>query len=200
MRLAATPNNPWVAEIVLAPQREAVWRQIRAFLVRLDGGVNLVRMFDPFSGYPRGVAAGISRSNFSIPGTSKFSDGTSFTDGTAFRDGSLVANLARDHQRGERNVYLSGLIPSQVSAFLAGDMMEIGGYLYMATSDVKSDSAGKSLVPIMPPLRQDQTVLASGPVNFDHPTSTFVLQSDAGINIDINLSGEIGIQLAEYLP
>lgn len=206
-RASQLSNSPWVAQLQLGARAERDWADIEAFLARLDGPSNWVRLFHPLKRLPRGYACGIYRDdsgNVVTPlGTTKFSDLTSFSDGTVFTEGGFVAMLARTHFRGEDNVLVTGLGASQATSIKTGDYMEIGGFLHMALSTVASNSAGQTLVPIRPRLRLDIPVgSALNYVNFYYPTSPFMLATPNFDGFDINAPdiAKIGLSFIEAPP
>lgn len=201
-RVSQTQATPWMAELTFSLLDEDKWGEIRATLLRLCGTLNQVRLFDPAHVRPRGIAAGVNRDN-PLGGTqSLFSDGTSFTDGTTFRDGSETAQLARSHLRGERNVLLQGLVPSQAVSLRMDDSLQVGDYMYSCLATVSSNSAGQALVPIAPALRDDVPYSSSkNVVNFIYPTSPFMLASDfQGITVEAGQFAQIGVKFIEVLP
>lgn len=203
-RAAGSSNSPWVVSMNLPPMVDpVVWKKIRSLLMKLRGPMNILRLFDPASIYPVGVAAGINMSNYNSAAVGQFSDTTLFTDGTGFRDGSLQAKLARNHYRGETNIFINGLTASQALSLADGDMLEVGGFLYSVVADVASNSSGETLAPIMPPLRNDIVANSQGGiVNFDHPTSPFIMANKdyEGFDVSPPAIAQIGLSFIERLP
>ena len=200
-RVTKLPSRRWSLQVIIPPQKEEIWRELRAFINKLDDGANYVRMFDPFSCIPRGVAAGINRSNYRAAGTEPFSDATLFSDGTGFKSGSLQARLARNHIRGETAVLIDGLVANQAQSLMVDDKIGIAGYLYQVIHSVSSDANGQALVPIRPALRVPSVASASdGIVNFEFPTSIFVMVDPPAISPGPSGTGQIGFSFEEVLP
>lgn len=203
LRAAAGANSYWTATIRLQRRHENIWREIRPFIAKLNGAQHQVRLYDAACILPVGAAAGINRDNYRAPGTVKFSDDTTFSDGTKFAEGSTKARLARTHREGEDVVLIKGLKPSQAVSIAIDDMIEIGGYLHMATASVRSDSQGRALVPIFPPLRVDIPEKTSRAiVNFAYASSPFVLASPyTGFDVRYrNFADDMTFDFIEVLP
>ena len=202
-RAAKLPNSPWVVKMVLPVRKLAWWVDIEALLAKLDGPSNWIRLYHPLKILPRGVACGFNRDNAAGTGLTTFSDSTIFSDGTQFVDRGTRTILARTHLRGENNVLIQGLVPSQELSIMTGDHMEIGGYLHMAVATVKSDASGKALVPIRPELRVD--IVASSLLNyveFERATSPFMMstQDFSGFDVRPPDIGNAGLDFIEVLP
>ena len=182
---------------------DKAWYRKAALMARLKGGENYLRLFDPQRCYPRGVAAGL---NFTTVKTIKasagesFSDGTMFSDGTGWSDASGYGALASAAMSGGDTLVIAGLIASQATSFAAGDLLELGGYLYEVSNDAPSDVDGKAQVVICPPLRK--SALVGDPVKFDHPTSPFqvVQEQDPITDRQAANLGSFGFSFVEVVP
>lgn len=168
----------WKGRFTLPIDRK--WYRKAALMARLQGGVHYLRIFDPHRCYPRGVAAGLNLETAKPLKASvgePFSDGTYFSDGKGWSDASGLAALASAAPVGGNTLVIGGLIASQDLSIAAGDLLELGGFLYEVLNDAPSNADGEAQVMICPPLRK--AALAGDPVNFDHPTSPFqVVQED----------------------
>ena len=203
LRAASGANSYWTATIRLTRRHEKVWREIRPFIAKLNGAQNQVRLYDAACILPLGAAAGSNRDNYRAPGTIKFSDDTAFSDGTQFADGSTKARLARTHREGEGVALIKGLKPSQPVSLAIDDMLEIGGFLHMATASVRSDAQGRALVPIFPALRVDVPQASTKAiVNFAYASSTFTLARPfEGFDVRYrNFADDMTFEFIEALP
>jgi len=192
-----------MATLRLRRTSEEIWSRVRPLIAKLNGAANQIRLYDPSKIFPRGEAAGINNTNRNGTGNVPFSDGTTFSDGTAFAEGASTARLGRTHRRGERVVFIQGLKPSQEIALMADDFLQVGGYLHMATAQVKSNAEGKALVPIFPALRVDIPAGSlDAAVNFVYASSPFALaQPFTGFDVRFrNFADDITLNFIEVLP
>lgn len=205
----------WVAELTLRPFDEAEWRELSAFISRLDGTSNNVRMFDPMRKSPRGVAGGaVASSASSTPTGEPWSDGTYWSDGSGWvapsgffadsfgwSEGSWFGVAGENAARGVSTLLLGGLVASQALALAGGDLFTVGGFLYEVCADAASDASGYARVEIRPRLRA--SVASGDQVSFYCPAATFKLASDDQGVFDrrgVERVGDLGINLVEVLP
>ena len=112
------------AEITLPSRKDGEWRATSAFLMKLRGGMNKCRLYDPFR--PLQGAGGIA-STVNVD----------------------VAALA-----GATSITLKNMVASQAVSLKADDMFGIGENLYLVTDTAASDGDGKVTVSFLPPLRK----------------------------------------------
>lgn len=113
----------WNPSVEITPLNSNNWRDLAAFLRKLRGRLNKVRINDP-SRPLRGAGA---------------------LGGTAQINANAVA--------GATSITIRGLIASQSVALAADDMIGIGENLYAISDDASSNGSGEATVSILPPLR-----------------------------------------------
>lgn len=155
----------WQPEFTIAPQTPDDYILYRRFVMKLRGGRNLARLYDPtmtaevMGDQPRG------------------SGGASST-----------VNVQAAAVAGAETVTLKNLVVSQATAFKSGDMIGIGENLYMIEDDAASDSSGYATVSIQPPLRLG--VAVDDAVTTVKPTGLFRLISGGqDLALDVNRVG-----------
>lgn len=111
------------AEITLPSRKDGEWRDTSAFLMRLRGGVNKCRLYDPYR--PLRGAGGLAS----------------------------TVNINAAAVAGATTIVLKNMVASQASSLKADDMFGIGENLYLVTSDASSDAGGLTSVSFLPPLR-----------------------------------------------
>lgn len=191
----------WTAELSFENLPPDLWARIDGLRSGLDGPLGVIRMWHPVRYLPLGMAAGLNMSTvFALGNGSPFSDGTYFSDGKGFLDASAWGTVATSLDIGSEYVTLGGLVASQPLSIAAGDLFEIGGYLYRAVQDAASDASGKSSIMIRPRLRT--RVLAGDPVKFAYPTSPFQLADDSQGAVEMTPPdfGGLGLSLVEIIP
>lgn len=78
---------------------------------------------------------------------------------------------------------------------LTGDMLGVGGLLFMASADATADGLGAITVPLVNRVR---TALSSGAaVTWDKPTAPFRLLSHSGVNYIPGIADEVTLELRE---
>ncbi len=189
----------WVAQLTYDQLPPEIWLSLDAMLSRLDGPSGIIRMWDAARYLPRGVAAGINIDSTTTIG-SPFSDGTYFTDGTGWLDASTYGVVDGRQEVGSDTIVIGGLIADQAISLEAGDLFEVGGYLYMVTVRAASNASGKALAMIRPRLRT--TVLPGDPIKFAYPTSPFQLADDdqGSVEVSAPVFGSFGLSLVELVP
>lgn len=174
-------------------------RRAASILLDLSDGSNTLLIGPHDLCKPLGAAAGWGAAA-PVSTQRPFSDGTLFTDGTGWTDAARQASVRDNVPAGRNTLVIAGLLPNRPDSLLAGDMMEIGGYLYACRRDTASDSSGCASVTLWPRLRLP--AFAGAPVNFDHPVSPFQPARDAELGVSIGLGhlGGFGFSLVEKLP
>lgn len=200
-RVFGTIVDQWTVELTFERLPPEVWMPLSGLLSTLDGPAGILRMWEPARYLPYGMAAGLNMETAPALGIgAPFSDGTYFTDGTGWLDVSSYAAVRDAQPIGSKFVTLTGLVASQATSLIAGDLMEIQGYLYQVARTVASDAAGETLCEIRPRLRT--ALLPGDPVKFDFPSSPFQLTSDdqTGADMSAPMFGSLGLKLFEVLP
>lgn len=191
--------DQWVAQVTFDNLPPQLWTQLSALIARLDGPAGTLRMWDASRFLPRGMAAGLNLDT--VVGIGQpFSDNTYFTDGTGWLDVSAYGVVMAGQPAGSDSILIGGLIANQPLSLAAGDLFEVGGYLYMATADTASDANGMARVMIRPRLRLP--ALAGDSVKFAYPTSPFQLVDDeqGGVEVASPVFGSFGLSLVEIVP
>lgn len=167
----AGPNQQyWVANIPLQQLEPAQWRALEGFLAALDLNRGLCRLFDPHRQVPRGrVCNPLASAALANDPGEPWGDDTPWGDGTLWASSYLNGMAAAEAApQGRDTLLLAGAVAAQALAVGAGDLMEINGYLYMATHDVASDEAGLCRVNLRPRLRE--AVAPGDAVRFGRPS------------------------------
>jgi hypothetical protein len=165
----------WNCAIEINPAPRAKAQRIDALLAKLKGAYNTVALWD----FARPDPAGDNRDRGLIADT-RFTDGTTFTDGTVFDGGAAGVTVWGGWDAGATMILTDGWWQSITGALLAGDYIGIGGFLYMLTDDLVSDSMGRAYLSIAPPLNADVAHLAV--VTRSMPTTSFRLVDDGQPN------------------
>ncbi len=200
-RVAPPVAELWSAEVTFDQMNDSDGRRLKAFLSRLRGSRNTVRLYDPSRRLPRGVAAGVNVETAAFRVEAPFGDATGFTDGTGWLDGATTCTVDEIAPAGASAVVLAGLVPSAPVALMAGDLIGIGGWLYEVALDIASDASGRARVPIAPGLRTG--LLAGDLVDFDHPSTVFEVVGVPRVEVASGGPGGLwsgGLTLAEVPP
>lgn len=201
-RVFGTIVDQWTVEMTFDRLAPETWMNLSGLLSTLDGPAGIVRMWDPSRFLPRGMAAGLNMETglHGVGIGAPFSDSTYFSDGTGWLDVSAYGAVRDAQEIGSKFITLTGLVASQAASLLAGDLMEIQGYLYQVARTVASDASGETMCEIRPRLRSK--LLAGDPVKFAYPTSPFQLTTDDQVGVDLStpMDGSIGLKLIEVLP
>jgi len=136
----------WSAEFTLGPKDLATAHDIQAFIEKLEGAANPVRLWDFWNPTPTLLSGN----------QSGFSDGTLFTDGTGFTDG-YAPRVLYAATRGARFIAMQEL-PASQQCFKRGDRIGVGGGVYQVANPVTSNSLGQALLPVLPGLRSNLAV------------------------------------------
>lgn len=80
---------------------------------------------------------------------------------------------------------------------LAGDMVGVGGLLFMAAADCAAGGGGTLVVPIVNRVRTAQTLGAA--VTWDKPTAPFRLVSHSGVNYVSGVSDAVTLEFRERI-
>lgn len=151
------------AEIELPGRKDNEWRATSAFLMKLRGGTNKCRLYDPYR--PLQGAGGLAS--------------------TVNLDAAAIA--------GATSITLKNMIASQAISLKADDMFGIGENLYLVTDTAASDSSGKTTISFLPPLRkavaEDDAVNLNKPTGLFMLTSGLegLSASHSGFSSQLNL-------------
>lgn len=83
------------------------------------------------------------------------------------------------------------------ATLLAGDLVGVGGLLFMVAADCEAGGAGTLVAPIVNRVRTAQALGAS--VTWDKPTAPFRLVSHSGVNYVAGISDEVTLELRERI-
>lgn len=83
------------------------------------------------------------------------------------------------------------------ATLLAGDLVGVGGLLFMVAEDCVAGGAGTITVPIVNRVRTAQALGAA--VTWNKPTTTFRIAAHSGVNYVTAVSDEVSIQLRERI-
>lgn len=153
-RLDGPSSVFWRADFAFNIHSRDQFVQFRRFVMKLRGGRVLARLYDPTM-------------TAKVHGAQPRGSGGS----------GPVINIGADAEAGDETITLSGLIPSQAIALMAGDQLGIGENIYAVEDDAVSDADGLTSVSIQPPLRMG--VAETDPVNLVEPTGLFRLTGGA---------------------
>jgi hypothetical protein len=165
----------WRLDMSFAALEKEDWRELSAFISRLDGQRNRVSIYDPSRERPLGAGFGTA-----VTYSWEY-DGTPYAweyDGTTYlwQAGAKTSVwLAASASRGADRVTLGGLTASTAKAVKRGDLLGIGGNLHEVVTEGNSDSSGESTVQIRPRLHKPASALAT--VQVDKPRGRFALAS-----------------------
>lgn len=175
----------WVAELETVTMDEPTWRQLAAFLSRLDGPTGKV-LLGPYltGGYTGARGVGIyDPTGASVP----FSDDAPFSDDSTFAEGAGAGQLAVIATRGDSSIAIAGMTAS-VTAVEPGDLLQLGDpydagcQLLEVVARANSNASGTARVEVRPRLRIDYP--AGTPVTFVDPRGIFRLADDGQTGID----------------
>lgn len=165
----------WVAELEFAADRNVRGSthqrdlgELDAFFAALDGQVQTFSMWPPHRKVTRGTAAG-----FTGFGDVLWDGGVTWDNVVKWASGNTHCTLLSAATAGSERIILAGLTANQVRSFIAGDMISIGGNLYMIVNDARSDSSGNCGVNVRPRLRKAEA--AGARVDLYKPTGRFML-------------------------
>jgi hypothetical protein len=201
-RSASYSFSFWRCDLVYRPLRgPSNWQGVEAWFARLDGDVNVFRMFDPLRCQPR-----YNRQHPQAP--EKWSDDTNWSDGTGWVSGMIppTAQLAAAASRGARFIHVEGLPEGIAEALAPGDLLELRpngvatetGNLYQVVVGGATDANGEIGIEIRPPLRQN--FAAGDQVVFVNAQTVFRLTDpeQGSIERDANI-GHFGFAGVEHL-
>lgn len=163
------PGARWVCRLDFNRRGTTLAPALDALIAEMDGGAQIVELFDWRRPVPRGTAATGATS-------SEFTDTTTFTDGTGFTEYASTPELASAADRGAEVLYSTGWDAS-ADVLLAGDYIGLNGRVYQVVRDVTSDGSGDATLRIRPRLRA--AVGAGARITFVRPTSPFRLAVNA---------------------
>lgn len=186
-------GSVWIATLSFNNKSPGETQELQAFLDRLEGPANPVRLYDPLRIYPKKLAA----SNTSA-GAQTFSDGTLFDDGYGWSESQHDISIKTSATKGAEEITIKNM-PNSTEFFTRGDLLEINGFLYEAINDLKSDSSGDGTLRILPRLRQD--IYAGDYVKIYCPTGLFRMSENSGaISKDLVKGNPFTIDLFEDVP
>jgi hypothetical protein len=155
----------WQPEFTFAPHTVDDYLLYRRFVMKLRGGRNLARLYDPtltaevMGSQPRG-AGGLSS----------------------------TVNVRTAAVAGAESLVLKNLVAGAATVFKAGDMIGIGENLYPIEDDAPSDGSGEATVALGIPLRLG--VAVDDPVTTVKPTGLFRLATGGqDLGLDVNRVG-----------
>lgn len=123
-RVSGPISEFFQAEITLPSRKDNDWRATSAFLMKLRGGLNKCRLYDPYR--PLQGAGGLAS----------------------------TVNVDVAAAAGATSITLRNMVPSQAQSLKADDMFGIGENLYLVTDTAASDASGYTTISFLPPLRQ----------------------------------------------
>lgn len=103
--------------------------------------------------------------------------------------------LSTDHAQGAAALAITG--GTAAGTLLAGDMLGVGGLLFMVQSDVTLNGSGAGSVPIVNRLRVAQSSGAA--VTWDKPTALFRLLSSSGVPYMPGMAGGPSFEFKEKI-
>jgi len=103
--------------------------------------------------------------------------------------------LSADHAQGAAALAITG--GTAGGTLLAGDMLGVGGLLFMVQSDVTLDGSGAGSVPIVNRLRVAQS--SGALVTWDRPTALFRLMSSSGVPYMPGMAGGPSFEFKEKI-
>lgn len=173
MRTRGVVQCYWRMDMSFTALEAEEWRELSAFISRLDGQRNRVTIYDPSRERPLGAGFGSAVTYaWEYDGTpySWEYDGASYLWQAGLRTSVPLAATAR---RGADRVTIGGLTPSTSKAVKRGDMLGIGGNLHEVVTEGNSNSIGETTVQIRPRLHKDAAALST--VRVDKPRGRFAL-------------------------
>lgn len=162
----------------------------QAFLSRLEGPINPVRLFDWQRRFPR---------LFSAQAEQPFSDLSLFDDGSGWAETGLTPLVSATALLGARTILTDGW-PVSTSVLMRGDLFGVGGFMYEVLKPAATDSSGATSITFQPGLREQ--VIDGDPLRLYRPNCRFRLMTDAEAAINRNVvHGEpFTLSFMEYMP
>jgi hypothetical protein len=180
------------------------WREVQAFVTRLDGIVGKLRIVDYHRMKPAYDQYEVS------PSEENWSDGAPFSDGHGWVEGYLPPAVEADEaaEEGATSIVVRGLPANLEKPLRMGDLFEVRpngipavhSHLYECVANVNTNANGKTRLYFRSGLRKG--VAAGDMIVLRYPTGVFRLASDQDGIISRGLAsvGDMGFSLSEVLP
>lgn len=178
MRTRGVVMAYWQVEASFVALEEENWRELSAFVSRLDGQRNRTSFYDVSRPRPLGGAFGTPTTyqwEYNSNAHNWEYDGRAYQWQAGQKNSVWLASAAR---RGAEKITLGGLTASTIKAVKRGDLLGIAGNIYEAVTEANSDANGEAGVTIRPRLRKPAAAKAH--VQVDKPRGRFTL---AGMDV-----------------
>ncbi len=186
----------WQASMELPPLERALWQEIESVVTRAYDNRMPFLVFDPMRQKPLGAFGNTGS------GGALWGDDTTWGDGTLWSEEYFNGMAAAENApAGRDSLLIDGAPADQPNVSVAGDVVEINGFLYQITNTTNADGLGRVRINLRPRLREG--VVVGDQIIAFRAMGSFYVKDPSSFMITRNSYtkwGSASIEFVEALP